>query len=29
VHDGQVAAIDLTADPAAVAGMHVVLLGPS
>ncbi|GAB2506220.1 sigma-70 family RNA polymerase sigma factor [Promicromonospora xylanilytica] len=29
VHDGQVAAIDLTADPDAVAGMHVVLLGPS
>lgn len=27
VHDGQVAAIDLTADPDAVAGMHVVLLG--
>jgi RNA polymerase sigma-70 factor (ECF subfamily) len=28
VHDGRVAAIDLTADPAAVAGMHVVLLDP-
>ncbi|WP_129788438.1 sigma-70 family RNA polymerase sigma factor [Promicromonospora panici] len=29
VHEGRVAAIDLTADPAAVAGMHVVLLDPS
>jgi RNA polymerase sigma factor (sigma-70 family) len=29
VHDGRVAAIDLTADPTAVAGMHVVLLGRS
>jgi len=29
VHDGRVAAIDLTAEPAAVAGMHVVLLDPS
>lgn len=28
VHDGRVAAIDLTADPDAVAGMHVVLLDP-
>ncbi|PUB30113.1 RNA polymerase ECF family sigma subunit [Promicromonospora sp. AC04] len=29
VHEGRVAAIDLTAEPAAVAGMHVVLLGAS
>ncbi|WP_454851614.1 sigma-70 family RNA polymerase sigma factor [Promicromonospora soli] len=28
VHDGRIAAIDLTADPDAVAGMHVVLLDP-